>query len=614
MIRWKSLRSSLLFCGICLVLLLLNKRLVEVDETTSGKRRALLSDAPLTGPVNSTIPAQLPCNPGILPEQEFTQQTKAAMKVKCSANNGKEMSCLYDGNEYYFPFSFIKKQYDVSGRLSKDGSRFELFTSYSKIRVPEGDFYDPIGAFGHFATYSVETRERVRCISAQTGVPMSTQWSSTPYYYPIQIAQYGLQHYSRMIASKSVGEEVVKGLESAEWKGSAGMDETASERIFYNDAQKGNIVNITTAGYLTNAGCYVFLDPSPRLHVLSFDWLPIENASFTILTRLLDSDTLVLLNYITEDDPRCVWNDFLSIAGTEQVSFSFSLGKLSQKWQSVTRDALVDVSRALSSMNASRKKYGNVVIHPGDIKLVSLGFRGNASVRQRIHQARNAHRKFFLTAADWLSSNQNKEGGWAVPVERSIAERRLVLEAGWHSAMAQGHALSLLTRAFATTRNITYLTVAIKSLNLFEKVAANGGVRNMLFDHVWFEEYPTTPGSFVLNGFMYSLIGLYDLKSVQLSTEVAVEIHRGLERASSLYSTGLNSLRALIPLYDTGSGSLYDLRHIGLHTAPNLARWDYHAVHVYLLKWLVQISGDKTLNATANRWIEYSWGKKAKHN
>lgn len=26
------------------------------------------------------------------------------------------------------------------------------------------------------------------------------------------------------------------------------------------------------------------------------------------------------------------------------------------------------------------------------------------------------------------------------------------------------------------------------------------------------EEYPTTPSSFVLNGFMYSLIGLYDLK------------------------------------------------------------------------------------------------------
>lgn len=591
---------------------MLNKSLVEVDDNKEN-RRVLVNNA-VIGRNNNRILSGVPCSPGILPIEELRQHRRTSMKARCSANNGKEMNCMYDGNEYYFPFSFIRKQYDVSGKLSKDGSRFELFTSYSKIRVPEGDFYDPNGPFGHFATYSVETRERVRCISAQTGVPMSTQWSSTPYYYPIQIAQYGLQHYSKMIANKSNGEEVIKGLESAEWKGSAGMDETTSERIFYNDDEKGSIVNITTTGYLTNAGCYVYLDPSPRLHVLSFDWLPIENASFTILARLLDSDTLVLLNYVTEDDPRCVWSDFVSIAGTEQISFSFSLGQLSRQWQSVTRDALVDVSRALSSMNTSRKKYGNVVIHPGDMKLVSLGFRGIASVRQRIHQGQNAHRKFFLTAADWLSSNQNKEGGWAVPVERSIADRRLTLEAGWHSAMAQGHALSLLTRAFAITHNITYLAVATKALKLFEKDAADGGVRNMLFDHVWFEEYPTTPGSFVLNGFMYSLIGLYDFKSVHLSTEVPIEIRRGLERAFSLYSNGMNSLRALIPLYDTGSGSLYDLRHVGLHTAPNLARWDYHAVHVYLLKWLVQISGDKILNATANRWIEYSWGKKAKHN
>lgn len=41
----------------------------------------------------------------------------------------------------------------------------------------------------------------------------------------------------------------------------------------------------------------------------------------------------------------------------------------------------------------------------------------------------------------------------------------------------------------------------------------------MLFGHVWFEEYPTTPGSFVLNGFMYSLIGLHDFANVKLADD-----------------------------------------------------------------------------------------------
>ncbi|PIO56549.1 D-glucuronyl C5-epimerase, partial [Teladorsagia circumcincta] len=111
------------------------------------------------------------------------------------------------------------------------------------------------------------------------------------------------------------------------------------------------------------------------------------------------------------------------------------------------------------------------------------------------------------------------EGGWAVPVERAIAERRLVLDAGWYSAMAQGHALSLLTRAYAATKNASYLVVASKALDLFEKDASAGGVRNKLFGNDWYEEYPTSPGSYVLNGFIYSLIGLYDFKNAKLGDE-----------------------------------------------------------------------------------------------
>ncbi|KAK6011313.1 D-glucuronyl C5-epimerase [Ostertagia ostertagi] len=170
--------------------------------------------------------------------------------------------------------------------------------------------------------------------------------------------------------------------------------------------------------------------------------------------------------------------------------------------------------------------------------------------------------------------------------------------------MAQGHALSLLTRAYAATKNATYLAVASKALDLFEKDASAGGVRNKLFGNDWYEEYPTSPGSYVLNGFIYSLIGLYDFKNVKLGDEaLELKVRHGVERASKLFSTGMASLRALLPLYDTGSGSIYDLRHMGLSCRTR-----------YLLKWLVQITGDNTLNETADRWIAYSWGRKAKHN
>lgn len=45
----------------------------------------------------------------------------------------------------------------------------------------------------------------------------------------------------------------------------------------------------------------------------------------------------------------------------------------------------------------------------------------------------------------------------------------------------------------------------------------------------WYEEYPTTPGSFVLNGFIYSLLGLHDLleteRIAQLPPSKAVDLY-----------------------------------------------------------------------------------------
>ncbi|TKR75729.1 hypothetical protein L596_016980 [Steinernema carpocapsae] len=136
--------------------------------------------------------------------------------------------------------------------------------------------------------------------------------------------------------------------------------------------------------------------------------------------------------------------------------------------------------------------------------------------------------------------------------------QQAILKAGWHSAMAQGHGLSVLSRAYALTKKEKYLKAANKALELFKTPASEGGVLNRLFDHDWYEEYPTTPGTFVVNGFMYALIGLYDMS----------QLGAGDTRyADELFKTGLRSLKTFLPLYDTGSGSLYDLRHLGIWSA-----------------------------------------------
>lgn len=74
------------------------------------------------------------------------------------------------------------------------------------------------------------------------------------------------------------------------------------------------------------------------------------------------------------------------------------------------------------------------------------------------------------------------------------------------------------------------------------------------------------------------------------------------------------SLKKMLTLYDTGSGSTYDLRHFSLGTAPNLARSDYHATHVNQLLLLATIDKDPIIIQTAERWRDYMRGIRAQHN
>ncbi len=85
--------------------------------------------------------------------------------------------------------------------------------------------------------------------------------------------------------------------------------------------------------------------------------------------------------------------------------------------------------------------------------------------------------------------------------------------------------------------------------------------------------------------------------------------------ALQLYEDGLRSLTKFRLLFDGGTGILfYDLRHVKLGRAPNLARWDYHATHIAQLQLLSSIDPDPVFKTTLERWLGYTKGIRAKHN
>ncbi|CAK9293529.1 unnamed protein product [Gordionus sp. m RMFG-2023] len=81
-------------------------------------------------------------------------------------------------------------------------SKFLLYHSTQK-GLYEIKSYSWHGIYPSFEYFNVESRKRVKCISGIEGVPVSNQWNSKGHFYPIQIAQYGLSHFSKSFNNDS---------------------------------------------------------------------------------------------------------------------------------------------------------------------------------------------------------------------------------------------------------------------------------------------------------------------------------------------------------------------------------------------------------------------------
>lgn len=262
-------------------------------------------------------------------------------------------------------------------------------------------------------------------------------------------------------------------------------------------------------------------------------------------------------------------------------------------------------------------------------KIYQISLKGEGSILDGVLSETMPYFDMAKLAGDYLVESQSKKtGGWPISVVRKFdTKSNVYLNPGWHSAMAQGHALSLLCRLYNHTNDEKYLKSAIEALNLFDKNVNNDdGIRAYFLNSslVWYEEYPTKPSSlFVLNGFLYSLFGLNDFVHACCSTSnmnTNDNITLNEIRARSMFLNGINSLKHMINLYDTGTRTFYDLRHlINPIVNPNVARWDYHALHVSQLNYLVDVIENnyrqdgishlaKSFKDVADRWNEYMKG------
>ncbi|XP_071049996.1 D-glucuronyl C5-epimerase B isoform X2 [Onthophagus taurus] len=510
--------------------------------------------------------------------------------IECTINGDYSVDCRKEGDEVYVPFTFLQKYFEVYGKLTSndDKSRFEWSHSYSKIYQPKGR-YDPRGVFMHFENYNVEIRERVKCVSGIEGVPMSTQWESQGYYYPTQIAQFGLAHYSKNLTEPEPRRKVVENAdkELGKWTVPLGASLTRT----YLTVFETNVLNFSTDAY-TN-GIKLKMD-----HVLDFvmslNILLQANSSLTVVLQNRENKENYNLHYISSDVHISLQNN----------NIYHGIGIIA-KWKRITRDLIIDFQKGISYLEKDKSKNK---VSRSKLKVVNIILRGKGAI-DNLTLSSSEHILQFYDSADWFVRNQDPNtGGWQIPVKRKLASGFQDLKPGWYSAMGQGQAMSVLSRAYHHSGgDVKYLKAALAALKPFRIPSAHGGVlATFLSKYHWYEEYPTKPSSFVLNGFIYSLLGLYDLMTITPPNYV--------KEAELLFNDGMVSLKNMLPLFDMGSTTSYDLRHFTLGIAPNLARWDYHATHINQLLLLSTIDNEPLFAQTADRWRGYMSGKRAAHN
>jgi len=173
-------------------------------------------------------------------------------------------------------------------------------------------------------------------------------------------------------------------------------------------------------------------------------------------------------------------------------------------------------------------------------------------------------------------------------------EMRNHLFAPWRSALAQGQALSVLTRAHQLTTDERWAEAAHRGYRAFHFLACDheGGVLDNQDGFTWLEEYIVNPPNHVLNGFIWALWGVRDYA-----------VYFDDEHAHNLWGECLKTLEANLENYDLGWWTTYDWPQgcdIDLPVMPS--SFYYQRLHIVQMEAMYNLTGKAVYGQFQRRW------------
>jgi len=209
-------------------------------------------------------------------------------------------------------------------------------------------------------------------------------------------------------------------------------------------------------------------------------------------------------------------------------------------------------------------------------------------------------KKYFLKLANFLKNNFSDHGSWGgVAYKNNLSGSAYNLPNQWLSAMSQGYLLAIMAEAYELTKDKVYMELGNKILGSYETSVASGGIASDWGTTIWYDEYPTSPNKHVLNGFLFSLAGLYTYNEYEENT-----------KARKLFNQGVLALHEHLSEFDAGFNSYYSQSE-NTQTSHGIASATgegYHGLHIMQLLWLYQVTHNEYIKKWANIYLQYDFG------
>ena len=223
---------------------------------------------------------------------------------------------------------------------------------------------------------------------------------------------------------------------------------------------------------------------------------------------------------------------------------------------------------------------------------ISIGQMGLSVYHSYLLSKSDRDKKRFLNFAEWFYKSVSIDEALGARWLTDVSLPQYHNPGPWQSAFAQSRAISILLRGFQLTEEIRYAKYAELALKSFTKPVNQGGVTSWTDFGPFYEEYTAEVPTLVLNGMIFSLFGLMDFIRVFPENILALR----------LFNEGIQTLENILPEFDLGYWSRYNLCQADWYPPVDPSTIGYQRLHIAQLKMLHRLTKKESFQHFADKF------------